>query len=96
MSSTKYVLKSEDYYRNFKESIKSKDTVITYDHKLKIYMKHMGFGEGQYSQLIDGKGIKEIEVDLAGFVISLKKRNYSLASQKHILVLLFTSTASTT
>lgn len=54
MTST-YVLKpkSEDYYRNFKQSIKSKDTFVTYDHKLKAYMKYRGFTE--YSQLIEGK-----------------------------------------
>ena len=79
---TTYVLKSEDYYRNFKESIKSKYTLDTYDRKLKAYMKYMGLDEGQqqYSRLIEGKDIREIQSDLAGFIISLKKKNYSLAS----------------
>jgi len=45
-------------------------------------MKYMGLDEGQqqYSRLIEGKDIREIQSDLAGFIISLKKKNYSLAS----------------
>ena len=48
-SPSKYALKSEEYYQNFKESIKAKDTFLTYDHKLKVYMKYMGVDNDQYS-----------------------------------------------
>jgi integrase len=83
--SSYYVLKSEDYYRNFKQSIKSKDTFVTYDHRLKAFMKYRGLGEGQYSQLIEGKDIKVIEAEIIDFIIFLKERNYSLGSQKAYL-----------
>ena len=64
------------------ESIKAKETFATYDHKLRAYMKYMEVGEDQYSQLTEGKDTRIIEADLVGFIISLKKKNYSLASQQ--------------
>ena len=81
-----YMLKSsEDYYRKFKQSIKSKDTFVTYDHRLKSYMKYKGIAEGQYSQLIEGKDVKQIEEEITDFVIFIKERNYSLSSQQGYL-----------
>jgi hypothetical protein len=79
------MLKSEDHYRNFKQSIKSKDLFLSYDGKLKAFMKHRGFNENQYSQLIEGKDIRQIEADIIDFIIFLKERHYSLASQKAYL-----------
>jgi site-specific recombinase XerD len=84
MTST-YVLKSEDYYRNFKQSIKSKYTFLSYNYQLKAYMKYMGMAGGEYSQLIEGKYPKLIESDIIDFIISLKERNYSSGSQKTCL-----------
>ena len=55
MTST-YVLKpksEEDYYRNFKQYIKSKYTFLSYNHRLKTFMKYMGIADGQYSQLVE-------------------------------------------
>jgi integrase len=77
-----YVLnnKSEDYYRNFKQSIKSKETFITYDHRLKAFMKYKQFND--FAQLIEDKSIKEIEGDIIDFIIYLKEKGYSLGSQK--------------
>ena len=90
---TTYVLKSDDYYRNFKNSIKSKYTFDTYDRKLKAYMKYMGISveEGQYSELIEGKDIRLIESDITKFISSLKDRDYSLASQQLYLTALIHS-----
>jgi hypothetical protein len=39
-------------------------SVVTYDHRLKAFMKYRGLGEGQYSQLIEGKDIKVIEAEI--------------------------------
>jgi hypothetical protein len=80
-----YVLKSEDYYRNFKQSIRSKDTFLTYDHRLKAFMKYRRIAEGQYSQLIEGKDVKQIEAEIIDFIVFLKERHYSLGSQKGYL-----------
>jgi integrase len=90
-----YVLKSEDYYRNFKQSIKSKDTFVTYDYKLKDYMKYKRIPQGEHSQLVIQQGdraegyrykdIRQIEADIVDFVIFLKERHYSLSSQKTYL-----------
>ena len=81
---------SEVYYRKFKQSIKSKEKFVTYDHRLKAYMKYRNFTE--FSQLIEGgsgegnnKDIKDIEDEIIDFIIFLKERNYSLASQKGFL-----------
>jgi hypothetical protein len=88
-SSPTYALnstKSEIYYRKFKQSIKSKETFVTYDHRLKAYMKYRHLTE--FSQLINGsdgqgkKDVKQIEDEIIDFIILLKERNYSLASQK--------------
>ncbi|MFL6404867.1 MAG: hypothetical protein ACJ71M_15470 [Nitrososphaeraceae archaeon] len=46
--------KSEIYYRRFRQSIKSKETFLTYDHRLKAYMKYRHLTG--FSQLIDGGG----------------------------------------
>jgi hypothetical protein len=72
---TTYMLKSksECYYRNFKETTKSKETFVTYDHRLKAYIKYRNFTE--YSQLIEGKDVKQIEDEIADFIIFLKKGN---------------------
>jgi integrase len=91
MTSPTYTFnKSEIYYRKFKQSIKSKETFVTYDHRLKAYMKYRHLTE--FSQLIDGscagegeKDVKEIEDEITDFIIFLKERNYSLASQKGYL-----------
>ena len=79
---------SEDYYRRFKEAIKSKDTFLSYNYQLKAYMKYKGIADGQYSQLIEDKDTRIIEDDIIDFIISLKERNYSLASQKACLTAL--------
>ncbi|MFL6454818.1 MAG: hypothetical protein ACJ71J_15000 [Nitrososphaeraceae archaeon] len=87
MTST-YVLNNkscEDYYRRFKEAIKSKDTFLSYNYQLKVYMKYRGIADGQYFQLIEDKDTRTIEDDIIDFIISLKERNYSLASQKACL-----------
>ena len=81
--------KSEIYYRWFKQSIKSKETFVTYDHRLKSYMRYRNYTE--FSQLIGSgqgnkdKDVKEIEDEITDFIIFLKERNYSLASQKGYL-----------
>jgi hypothetical protein len=46
-------------------------------------MKYRGFTG--YSQLIEGKDAKSIETEIIDFIVSLKERNYSLASQKAYL-----------
>ncbi|MFL6368382.1 MAG: tyrosine-type recombinase/integrase [Nitrososphaeraceae archaeon] len=87
MTST-YVLNNkscEDYYRRFKEAIKSKDTFLSYTDQLKVYIKYRGIADGQYFQLIEDKDTRTIEDDIIDFIISLKERNYSLASQKACL-----------
>jgi hypothetical protein len=57
-------------------------------------MKYRGIPQGEYSQLIAGKQqeqdndtiiIKQIEDDIADFIIFLKERNYSLSSQQGYL-----------
>jgi integrase len=48
-------------------------------------MKYIGLAEGEYSQLIEGKDAKQIEDKIIDFIISLKERHYSLASQKAYL-----------
>ncbi|MFL6441587.1 MAG: hypothetical protein ACJ702_06490, partial [Nitrososphaeraceae archaeon] len=90
MTST-YVLNNkscEDYYRRFKEAIKSKDTFLSYNYQLKVYIKYRGIADGQYFQLIEDKDTRTIEDDIIDFIISLKERNYSLASQKACLSVL--------
>ena len=87
MTST-YMLRpksEDDYYRNFKQSIKSKFTFLSYNHQLKTFMKYMGIAEGRYSQLIEGKDPKVIESDIIGFIVFLKERHYSSGSQKTCL-----------
>ena len=83
----KYLLTSEDYYRNFKDSIRSNDTFLSYDAKLKAFMKSKGLApsQGQYSQLIEGKDTRDIESDIASFISSLRERHYTLGSQKSYL-----------
>jgi hypothetical protein len=39
-SATAASFEIEDYYQNFKQSIKSKDNFLAYDHRLKTYMKY--------------------------------------------------------
>jgi integrase len=77
-----YVLKSEDYYRNFKQSIKSKYTLESYNEKLRAFMKYNGIPTTDFASLIEGKDIKEIELDIIRFIDSLKQRHYTLGSQK--------------
>jgi hypothetical protein len=48
-------------------------------------MKYRGIADGQYFQLIEDKDTRTIEDDIIDFIISLKERNYSLASQKACL-----------
>jgi hypothetical protein len=50
---------NNSYYRNFKQSIKSKDTPATYNYQLKMFMKYKQFTD--FSQLIEGRSDKEIE-----------------------------------
>jgi adenylate cyclase class IV len=73
------VIKSDDYYyRNFKQSIRSKETLRSYDNKLSSFMTFKGTPAGQYSQLIEGKSVKEIESDVIDYIISLKEeRSYT-------------------
>src|ERR1041385_6116468 len=85
MTTSTYVLKSEDYYRNFKESIKSKYTFDTYNSRLKVFMRFIGLNTTDFSSLIEGKDTREIEISIQRFIVSLKERNYSLASQKSYL-----------
>jgi hypothetical protein len=84
---TTYILNSsnENYYRNFKNSIKSNDTFKTYDYKLKGFMKYKGITPGEYSQLIDGKDLKVIEADVIDFIVFLKENHYTSSSQKSYL-----------
>jgi hypothetical protein len=77
-----YVLKSEDYYRNFKQSIKSKYTLESYNEKLRAFTKYNGIPTTDFASLIEGKDIKEIELDIIRFIDSLKQRHYTLGSQK--------------
>jgi hypothetical protein len=84
-SASSYVLKSEDYYRNFKQSIKSKLTLVSYDQRLKAFMKYKGILASDYAVLIEGKDVREIEADIIDFIVSLKDRHYSLESQKSYL-----------
>jgi hypothetical protein len=62
-----YVLKPEDYYRNFKQSIKSRHTFVTYDHKLKDYMKYKRIPQGEHSKLI----IEEEEEEVPEIISNL-------------------------
>jgi integrase len=87
MTST-YVLKSEDYYRNFNESIKTKDTLESYNSRLKAFMKYKGISLGDFASLIEGKHTREIEADIRDFIKSLKDRHYAFASQKTYLAAL--------
>jgi hypothetical protein len=80
--------KSEDYYRRFKEAIKSKDTFLSYSYQLKVYMKYRRIADGEYSQLIEGKDARTIEDDLIDFIIFLKERCYSLLLRKHTSALI--------
>jgi integrase len=80
-----YVLKSEDYYRNFKQSIKSKDTLESYDNKLKAFMRFKGVHEAGFDLLITNKDVREIEADVIDFIIHLKEQHYILGSQKAYL-----------
>jgi integrase len=73
------------YYYNFKQTIKSKDTFVTYDYRLKDYMKYRGIEQGHYSQLIEGKELKDIEHEISRFIAFLKERNYSLSYQRGYL-----------
>jgi integrase len=73
------------YYYNFKQTIKSKDTFVTYDYRLKDYMKYRGIEQGHYSQLIEGKDVKDIEYEISRFIAFLKERNYSLSYQRGYL-----------
>jgi integrase len=77
-----YVLKSESYYRNFKQSIKSIETFITYDQKLRAFMKYKGISLDNYQDLIEDKDTRTIESDIIDFLISLKEKHYSLSSQE--------------
>jgi hypothetical protein len=48
-------------------------------------MKYRGLSaaDGEnYSKLIEDKDVKLIEAEIIDFIVSLKERNYSLASQK--------------
>jgi site-specific recombinase XerD len=78
-----YVLKPEDYYRNFKESIKSKETLDSYDRKLKAFMKYKRITD--FARLIEDKDTRQIESDIIDFIISLKEKHYSLATQQTYL-----------
>jgi site-specific recombinase XerD len=80
-----YVLKPEDYYRNFKESIKSKETLDSYDRKLKAFMKYKGIPATDFASLIEEKDTRQIESDMIDFIITLKEKHYSLATQQTYL-----------
>ena len=71
-----YVLKSEDYYKNFKQSIKAKDTFNSYNQKLKTFMKYKNITETDFASLIQDKDTRQIEADIIDFIISLKEKHY--------------------
>jgi hypothetical protein len=75
MTST-YVLNNkscEDYYRRFKEAIKSKDTFLSYNYQLKVHMKYRGIADGQYFQLIEDKDTRTIEDEIHSTVKNVIK-----------------------
>ncbi|MFL6469228.1 MAG: hypothetical protein ACJ71H_00085, partial [Nitrososphaeraceae archaeon] len=53
-SSSSYVLRPEDYSRNFKQSIKSKDTFNSYNQMLKVFMRYRGIDKNNFDKLIEG------------------------------------------
>src|SRR3954451_23658144 len=81
-------IKPEDYFMNFKESIKSKYTFASYYSRLKAFMAFKGIAKAEYSQLIEGKDSREIEADIINYIIWLKNNKHSLASQKVYLAAL--------
>ncbi|MFL6398368.1 MAG: hypothetical protein ACJ72J_02155 [Nitrososphaeraceae archaeon] len=81
-SSSSYVLRPEDYSRNFKQSIKSKDTFNSYNQMLKVFMRYKGTDKNKFDELIEGKDIRIIEADIIDFIISLKEKHCSLHSQQ--------------
>jgi site-specific recombinase XerD len=76
-----YILTPEDYYRNFKQAIKAKETFNSYDQKLKTFMKYKGVSPTDFASLIQDKDTRQIEADVINFIISLKEKHYSLRSQ---------------
>jgi len=48
-------------------------------------MRFIGLNTTDFSSLIEGKDTREIEISIQRFIVSLKERNYSLASQKSYL-----------
>ncbi|MFL6340159.1 MAG: hypothetical protein ACJ72U_01260 [Nitrososphaeraceae archaeon] len=77
-SSSSYVLRPEDYYRNFKQSIKSKETFSSYNQMLKVFMSYKGIDKNKFDKLIEGKDIRIIEADIIDFITSLKEKHCSL------------------
>jgi integrase len=81
-SSSSYHLQitSEEYYRNFKNSCKTKATFESYNNKLNKYMKYKGYTE--YSQLVDpNKDVRLIESDIIDFIVYLKEKHYRYQSR---------------
>jgi hypothetical protein len=76
-----YILTPEDYYRNFKQAIKAKETFNSYDQKLKTFMKYKGVSPTDFASLIQDKDTRQIEADIIDFIISLKEKHYSIRSQ---------------
>jgi hypothetical protein len=76
-----YILTPEDYYRNFKQASKAKETFNSYDQKLKTFMKYKGVSPTDFASLIQDKDTRQIEADIIDFIISLKEKHYSIRSQ---------------
>src|SRR6188472_380545 len=83
--------KGEDYYRNFKNSMKSIQTFYSYNYKLINYMQFKGYTD--YAQLIISDNsnsnnlqqpidAKIVESDIIGFLVSLRERHYSYGSRQ--------------
>ena len=51
-------------------------------------MRFKGVAEGQFSKLVEAKDTRQIEADITDFIISLKEKYYSLASQQTYLTAL--------
>jgi site-specific recombinase XerD len=51
-------------------------------------MRFKGVAEGQFSKLVEAKDTRQNEADITDFIISLKEKYYSLASQQAYLTAL--------
>jgi hypothetical protein len=78
--------KSSEYYHNFIQSLRSKYTKVSYDLRLKAFMKFTKMEN--FAGLIEGKDSRDIEKDVINFIIWLKEHGHSLASQKVYLAAL--------